>query len=148
MTAEALVAAAKSWIGTPYRHRAALCGVGCDCLGLIRGIWRDVSGEDVGPIPPYRADWRDLSAVEALEHLAGTVLDVVDAAEPGDVLLFRIGRAAVPRHCGLLIAPDRFVHAQEQLGVVEAGLAGWGKRLAGVRRFRGVSSARPVSGPS
>lgn len=141
MRADALVAAAREWIGTPYRHRAARRGVGCDCLGLIRGIWRDVSGEEIGPIPPYRADWRDLSAVEALEQLAGTLLDPVERPEPGDVLLFRIGRAAVPHHCGLLIAPGRFVHAQEQLGVVEAGLAGWGKRLAGARRFRGVWSA-------
>ena len=28
------------WIGTPYRHQASLKGVGCDCLGLVRGVWR------------------------------------------------------------------------------------------------------------
>ena len=136
MSGADLVAAARGWIGTPYRHRAALRGVGCDCLGLIRGIWREVSGEEVGPIPPYRADWRDLSAVTALEDLAGAVLFTVGHPEPGDVLLFRIGAAAVPRHCALLVEPDRLIHAQEQLGVVEAGLGGWRKRLSGVRRFR------------
>ena len=39
---DAIVAAARAWIGTPYRHQAALRGVGCDCLGLLRGVWRDV----------------------------------------------------------------------------------------------------------
>ncbi|MEM1422329.1 MAG: peptidase P60, partial [Pseudomonadota bacterium] len=31
---------ASRWIGTPYRHQASLRGVGCDCLGLLRGVWR------------------------------------------------------------------------------------------------------------
>ena len=31
-------------IGTPYRHQASLKGVGCDCLGLVRGVWRAVHG--------------------------------------------------------------------------------------------------------
>ena len=31
---------ARSWLGTPYRHQGARKGVGCDCLGLVRGVWR------------------------------------------------------------------------------------------------------------
>jgi cell wall-associated NlpC family hydrolase len=34
----AIVAEARTWIGTPYRHQASLKGVGCDCLGLVRGV--------------------------------------------------------------------------------------------------------------
>ena len=37
---------ARSWIGTPYRHQASLKGIGCDCLGLLRGVWRGVMGEE------------------------------------------------------------------------------------------------------
>lgn len=33
-----IVAAARQWLGTPYRHQASVRGVGCDCLGLIRGV--------------------------------------------------------------------------------------------------------------
>jgi len=36
----AIVTEARRWIGTPYHHRASLRGVGTDCLGLIRGVWR------------------------------------------------------------------------------------------------------------
>ena len=35
---------AYSWIGTPYRHQASRKGVGCDCLGLVLGVWRELYG--------------------------------------------------------------------------------------------------------
>ena len=38
------VASARGWLGTPYHHQASLKGVGCDCLGLLRGVWREVIG--------------------------------------------------------------------------------------------------------
>ena len=40
ITPKIVIAEARSWIGTPYRHQASLKGVGCDCLGLVRGVWR------------------------------------------------------------------------------------------------------------
>lgn len=43
---DALVAEARSWIGTSYRHQASVKGVGCDCLGLVRGVWRACLGEE------------------------------------------------------------------------------------------------------
>ncbi|MFL5163197.1 MAG: peptidase P60, partial [Microvirga sp.] len=41
-----ILAEARSWIGTPYRHQASLKGIGCDCLGLLRGVWRGVMGRE------------------------------------------------------------------------------------------------------
>jgi len=38
-----IIAEARSWIGTPYHHQAALKGVGYDCLGFVRGVWRAIS---------------------------------------------------------------------------------------------------------
>ena len=38
MRAEARAAAIR-WLGTPYHHQASVRGAGCDCLGLIRGIY-------------------------------------------------------------------------------------------------------------
>src|SRR5690606_4769974 len=46
-----IVAEALEWVGTPYRHQASLKGVACDCLGLVRGVWRSIYGlepEDAG----------------------------------------------------------------------------------------------------
>src|SRR3989338_4143365 len=54
LTRQAIVAAARSWIGTPYRHQASLKGAGCDCLGLVRGVWRELYGDEPEAPPPYR----------------------------------------------------------------------------------------------
>jgi NlpC/P60 family putative phage cell wall peptidase len=48
-----VIAIARSWLGTPYHDQASLRGVGCDCLGLARGVWREVVGPEPFPIPPY-----------------------------------------------------------------------------------------------
>jgi cell wall-associated NlpC family hydrolase len=46
-----VVAAAHRWLGTPYHDQASVRGVGCDCLGLARGAWREVVGPESMPIP-------------------------------------------------------------------------------------------------
>ena len=136
-----IVAAARGWVGTPYRHRAALRGVGCDCLGLLVGVWREVTGTAPPELPNYRADWRDLSHAAELQGLAERWL-VPGTMGPGAVLLFRMGSAALPRHCGIMVTDTRFVHAQERLGVVEGALSeGWRKRVAGVFAFPGLDPA-------
>lgn len=134
-----IVAAARGWVGTPYRHRAALRGVGCDCLGLLAGVWAEVTGTPPPALPNYRADWRDGSHASELQALADAWLvpgPMADPLVPGAVLLFRMGASALPRHCGIMVSDGRFVHAQERLGVVEGALGeGWRKRVAGVWGF-------------
>lgn len=129
---EEIIGAARAWLGTPYRHRAATLGAGCDCLGLLRGVWRQLYGREPVDLPHYAPGWRQTAAGAALEQAAAEMLQAVSGPpRPGHILLFRL-RARLPaRHCGILVAPDRFIHAQERLGVVEAGLgAGWRQRLA------------------
>ena len=46
-----VIAIARSWLGTPYHDQASLRGVGCDCLGLARGVWREVVGRRTIPDP-------------------------------------------------------------------------------------------------
>jgi NlpC/P60 family putative phage cell wall peptidase len=141
MRREAIVTAARGWLGTPYRHQAATLGAGCDCLGLLRGVWRALYGDEPLAVPNYRADWRDGRHAGALLAAAERLLLPVDGElEPGQVVLFRLGRTPAPRHCGILIAADRFIHAQEGLDVVEANMSdGWRRRLAGRYDFPGVN---------
>jgi len=53
-----VIGAARSWLDTPYHDQASLRGVGCDCLGLARGVWREVVGPEPFPIPPYSCGFR------------------------------------------------------------------------------------------
>ena len=138
MRRDEIVTAARAWLGTPYRHQGATLGAGCDCLGLLRGVWRTLYGSEPLDVPAYRADWRDAAHRDELQAAAEQLLVRADAPAAGQVLLFRLGR--VPRHCGVTVAADRFIHAQEGLGVVEANLTeGWAKRIVGRYDFPGVT---------
>jgi NlpC/P60 family putative phage cell wall peptidase len=132
------VAEARRWIGTPYCHQASVCGVGCDCLGFVRGVWRAVCGAEPEDLPAYTPDWGEVATSEhVLDAARRHLLPVAQAgALPGDVLVFRWRRSVVAKHLGILAAPGRLIHAWERAGVVEVALArGWSARLAAVFRF-------------
>ena len=50
---ERILSIAHQWIDTPYQHQASVKGAGCDCLGLIRGIWREIYGAEPIAVPTY-----------------------------------------------------------------------------------------------
>ena len=137
MNPEDVVAAARAFLGTPYRHQASLAGAGCDCLGLLRGVWRALYGREPMAMPPYRADMRDPTNAGALRCAAEQLL-VAENGSPGagQVVLFRLGGMEEAKHCGILVSESRFIHAQERLGVVEANLTeAWARRVSGRFRF-------------
>jgi NlpC/P60 family putative phage cell wall peptidase len=130
---ERVVAAARRWLGTPYHDQASLRGVGCDCLGLARGVWREVVGPEPFRLPPYSRDWGETGTVEVLADGARATMIEVDpgAAGPGALVLFRMVPNAIAKHVGILTAADRFIHACERLGVIEETLTlRWRRRVA------------------
>ncbi|MDX8352210.1 NlpC/P60 family protein [Cognatiyoonia sp. IB215182] len=135
----AIVEAARSWIGTPYLHQASRKSVGCDCLGLLRGVWREVFGAEPEQVPIYTADWSEPQGDERLYRAAMRHMRRVDEAilAPGQVLLFRMREGAVAKHLGIVSAADpvpRFIHAYAGHGVCESPLSQpWRKRI--VARF-------------
>jgi NlpC/P60 family putative phage cell wall peptidase len=136
-----IVAETRRWIGTPYRHQASLKGIGCDCLGLVRGVWRTVIGDEPEQAPPYAPDWAEATAEESLAQAAMRHLIPVPPADfrPGDVLLFR-WRANLPaKHAAIVTAPGLMVHAHDGAAVTEVAIAPWWRRrLAYVFQFPGV----------
>ncbi|OYW26431.1 MAG: peptidase [Caulobacter sp. 12-67-6] len=135
---ELVLTQARQWLGTPYRHQASLRGVGCDCLGLIRGIWRALYGDEPEPPPPYRPDWAEVGEREILLEALGRWLIPVSLADarPGDVLVFRMEPRAFAKHCAILSAPDRMIHAYWGRACVESWLGRWWReRMVGAFRF-------------
>ena len=65
-----VIAAARGWLGTPYHDQASVKGVGCDCLGLVRGVWRELYGAEPLPLPPYSRDWGETGTREPLAEAA------------------------------------------------------------------------------
>ncbi|MCZ7467980.1 NlpC/P60 family protein [Agrobacterium sp. O3.4] len=138
-TGEKVLALAQGWLGTPYRHQASLQGVGCDCLGLIRGIWRELYGAEPELLPPYAPDWAERGGEDRLMAAAKRhflAVPDMDEARQGDLLLFRWRADAAAKHLGILAGPQHFIHAYEQAAVVCSTLVpGWKRRIAGVFRF-------------
>jgi NlpC/P60 family putative phage cell wall peptidase len=139
-----VVRIARDWIGTPYRHQGTTKGVGCDCLGLIRGVWRTLYGIEPETPGPYGTDWAERSGEERLlmaaERHCGPCMSR-GCMQPGDLLLFRWRAGMAAKHAGILSGPGRFIHAYEQAGVIESALVpGWERRIAGVFRFPRLAS--------
>jgi NlpC/P60 family putative phage cell wall peptidase len=126
----AIVAAARGWIGTPYQHQASLKGVGCDCLGLLRGVWRELHGVEAERPPAYTQDWAEATGEETLfagfaRHLSRINVALV---APGDVALFRMARHQPAKHCGVVGEIGRaltLIHAASRHAVREEPLGNW-----------------------
>ena len=129
--------AARGWLGTPYRHQASLRGQGADCLGLMRGVWRELFGSEPESPPPYRPDWAEVEAEETLLRAARRWLREIpiDAARPGDVLLFRMAPGCPAKHCAIMSegalsegGEPRMIHAYWGRAVVESWMGSWWRR--------------------
>lgn len=131
-----VVMVARGWLGTPYVHQASVRGAGADCLGLVRGVWRELCGAEPATAPPYGPDWSEVAREERLWDAARQHLTALPPGnpEPGDVILFRMRMTGVAKHLGIMSAPGRFIHAYSRHGVVENALsAPWQRRI--VARF-------------
>lgn len=98
-----LVAAARGWLGTPFQHQASVRQVGCDCVGLIRGVALELDlAQGSFDDARYRGYARVPSPGLLLRGLGESLTPIkggLKAARPGDILLFRIDDA--PQHLAL-----------------------------------------------
>ena len=136
-----IIAEARSWLGTPFRHQGFKKGVGCDCSGFIRGVLEAVMGfkyEDAWNYPhrPHAP-----ALIELLNKYF-TKIPISDM-QPGDVLLFKIDNN--PQH--MAIKTDRgMIHAYARgpRKVEEVSFASpWPERLVGCWRVADIISLSP-----
>lgn len=137
-----IVAAARAWIGTPYVHQASLKGAGTDCLGFIRGIWRELIGPEPEAPPPYTPDWAEALGAETLLDAARRYLVEIDRQSwaAGDVLLFRWRPDLAVKHLAVAADASRIIHAYQGHAVQEVALPrAWSRRIAAAFAFPGVA---------
>lgn len=141
-----ILASARGWIGTPYLHQASAKGAGSDCLGLLRGVWREVfDGREPEVVPAYTHDWSEPAGDEQLWRAAARHFQPKNLLEEaaGDVLLFRMRAGSVAKHLGIAARIGRdatFIHAYSGHSVVESPLsAPWRRRI--VARFKFLEEA-------
>jgi NlpC/P60 family putative phage cell wall peptidase len=142
ITRQAILAEARDWIGTPYRHQASAKGAGCDCLGLVRGVWRALYGDEPEATPAYTPNWAERAGAETLRDAARRNLREIslESAAPGDVLLFRMDVCSPMKHAAILDEEERLIHAYWGRAVVRSRFAPWWRaRCAAAFSFPDVS---------
>lgn len=135
-----IVAITRSWIGTPYHHQESLKGEGCDCLGLLRGVWREFYGEEnPEQMPNYSPSWGDHRTDDPLMMIAKKYFVEVEEPKEGDLLLFRMRRGMAVKHCAIVSGPAKMIHAYSGHEVREDDITEWWeKKLVGIFKFKGV----------
>jgi cell wall-associated NlpC family hydrolase len=155
-----IVAIARTWIGTPYIHQASVKHAGCDCLGLLRGVWRELHGSEPQEIPPYSSDWAEASGEETLANALRLHLREIELAHmvphprsggggssrsdetegasaalmPGDIAVFRMLPHMPAKHCGIIGEQAEtltLIHARQNKRVSEEPFTQpWRRKLA------------------
>ena len=141
-----VIAVARRWLGTPYHDQASLRGVGCDCLGLARGVWREVVGPEPFPIPSYSRDWGETGPRRGARdrRADGDDRDRARGGRARRAAALPDARRAPSRSMSASSpAPDRFIHAYERLGVIEEPLTpAWRRRVAFAFLFAATMDGR------
>ncbi len=109
----AVVATARSWVGTPYHNCADLKGVGVDCGMLLVRVFCDTGLVEPFDPRPYPPDWHLHRSTERYLAFIYERGKEVAAAQPGDVVVYRFGRCY--SHGGIITAaePLTIVHAYQ-----------------------------------
>ncbi len=139
-----IVTEARSWLLTPYAHAGRIKGAGVDCATLLVEVYGAV-----GAIPPleiasYPPDWHLHRGEERYLDLVLTHAREIDKAEtqPGDVALFKFGRAFA--HGSIIMPPGwpHIIHAYKEAGCVIADHGDGGRLGEREVRFFAVGGQR------
>jgi cell wall-associated NlpC family hydrolase len=125
------VAAARTYLGVPFRHQGRN-RYGLDCAGLVIAAYAD-AGVVLHDLPAYgREPWKDglRAAVETSFKPAPD-----DDMIAGDVLLFRVRRE--PQHVAMVTGANSMIHCYATVGkVVEHSIGDrWRGQLVGHYRL-------------
>lgn len=105
---EALVKAARTWIGTPYRY-GGQSKSGTDCSGLTMALYKDVANMTLPRTAAQQAEYCfDIPQREL---------------QPGDLVFFSTSsHGGKVSHVGMYIGGGRMIHASTSRGVIESSL--------------------------
>ncbi|MET4238628.1 hypothetical protein BjapCC829_21985 [Bradyrhizobium barranii] len=108
----AVVAAARTFIGTRYRNGAAIKGVGVDCATLISLSFTEAGVRPPIAIEPYSSQWHLHSTAPLYENaIEQNGCHEVEMPKVGDIALYFQGRQFAHGAIVSGVAPLRIIHA-------------------------------------
>ena len=102
-----LISECNSWIGTPFRHKTGVKGLGCDCINFVGEVYKSIGAVKKNvKYPDYPKDWhlhqtRSLMFEEIQKYTDFDIIEDKKDLRDGDLLLFNIGKTAA--HAGIYI---------------------------------------------
>ena len=115
-----IVREALEWVGTPFHDCASVKGQGCDCIGLLKGVYTAVGIVQPFDMPAYPPQWfQHHDEPKFLNGLASYGARRVKEGQPGDIAMYNYGRHAA--HGGIIIDERTIVHAFMPIGRVTKG---------------------------
>lgn len=137
---DAIVAAARSWLGVPWRHQGRT-RQGVDCAGLVVLVGRELRLADYD----MHAYGRRPEGQGFVQHFRAAMDGIpLPEAGPGDVLVF--ADIAYPCHCGFLTEKHEVphllhAHALRRKVIEEPYASEWPLKVKLAFRFRRPSIA-------
>jgi cell wall-associated NlpC family hydrolase len=111
-TRAAIIAEALSWIGTEFHDGACIKGQGVDCAQFVAAVYIATGATPPFETPEYVSQWFLHHAQERLMDFVLKLGKEIDekAAKPGDLVLYKIGRAYA--HAAIIVVwPNEIIHA-------------------------------------
>lgn len=134
---------ARTWLGTPYHHQAAVKGAGVDCAMFIKAVFEEAALIPKTPMPDYSPQWHLHHSTELLvKRLLRHAVEIDQAtALPGDIVALKFGQTH--SHCAIVLETGwpLIAHADYESRVVVLGL-GTEPRFTGDRLPRFFTLAR------
>lgn len=110
------------WVGTPFRHRCAVKGLGADCIHYVSAVLHELGiiNFDNVKIPDYPPDWhlhntQQLLLEEIHKHLNTEQVNLNELMN-GDIVLSHFGKAA--SHASIYF-DEHLYHAINGIGVIK-----------------------------
>ena len=136
-----IVNQAALWEGTPFQHQQSMREVAVDCLGLIRGVYRELTGVEMFPVINYPQSIRYF-CLYLYPALQDKMIEI-ENGEPGDVLSFSLRDRLQDHHLGIILSDDFFIHVSTDFGIKKTIVTRlddvWRSRVRHAFRFPGVS---------
>jgi NlpC/P60 family putative phage cell wall peptidase len=124
-----VLATARTWLGTPFHHQARVRGKGCDCLGLIIGVARELDLRDENGVPIASYDDPTYARTPNGTVLVNLLSQIFDSIKVTDADLSDIGLFSIEdnlQHLGIISDYEGglgIIHSLARRGVVEKGYA-------------------------
>ncbi len=140
---EDVVEEAMTWMDTTFVHQAASKGHGCDCIGMVRGVGRDLDILDFDEDSEYGKTLLAYPLTPEPRRLIGALnylfVRIRSGFEIGDVVLFAIENT--PTHVGIITNVSRgmVIHTWRAKGKVVQTRYGHRLKPTGVWRYPGVA---------